>query len=142
MGLSSFSGSAEEGLLEFSPYNERGDIWEVEDKSNSSCSKTKHKQMHAEEYNPWAENCLEREARSIYKQRNTSRPLQSKDVVYQKLYISTETIAKSTLSINTKGKNNPKCKVCLCHPRVLKIWITDLICFYISFHKLYILLDS
>ena len=36
MGLSSFSGSAEEGLLELSPYKERGDIWEVEDKSSSS----------------------------------------------------------------------------------------------------------
>lgn len=52
MGLSSFTGSAEEGLLKLSPYKEKGDIWEVEDKSNSSCSKIKHKQIHAEEYYP------------------------------------------------------------------------------------------
>lgn len=68
MGLSSFSGSDENGVLELSPYKERGDIWEVEDKSNSSCSKIKHKYIHAKEYYPWVKNCLERETRSIYRE--------------------------------------------------------------------------
>lgn len=48
MGLSSFGGSPEDGLLQLSPYKERGDIWELEHKSNSSYSKNKkhHKLVH------------------------------------------------------------------------------------------------